>query len=203
MRKICLLKPGFIQRDNHRRILDASSSVTLIMSEKKKIIVDTGKPGEENLLVKALSSFGLRPYDIDILINTHSHLDHCGNNELFSQAEIKTLKEFDMIIPGVLVLETPGHSQDSISILISDSVRIDKHLPNKYNPRIIISGDALPTLGNFLQNVPPALRTDPILAMNSMHRIITEADLIIPGHDRPFSIREKKYFSSSIICLKD
>jgi len=41
-----LLKPGFIQRDESGNILDARSSVTIVIAESRKIIVDTGQKGE-------------------------------------------------------------------------------------------------------------------------------------------------------------
>jgi len=34
-----------------------------------------------------LGKIGVRPGDIDILVNSHLHFDHCGANQLFSQAE--------------------------------------------------------------------------------------------------------------------
>jgi glyoxylase-like metal-dependent hydrolase (beta-lactamase superfamily II) len=33
-----------------------------------------------------LRKHGLKPDDIDIVINTHLHFDHCGNNKLFKNA---------------------------------------------------------------------------------------------------------------------
>ncbi len=34
----------------------------------------------------ALFHLGLKPGDVDIVINTHLHWDHCSNNHLFPQA---------------------------------------------------------------------------------------------------------------------
>lgn len=38
--------------------------------------------------VKAIEGLGLTPEDIDIVINTHLHWDHCFNNDLFPNARI-------------------------------------------------------------------------------------------------------------------
>jgi len=73
----------------------------LIQTPKENILVDTGignlpekyrkfysverKP-EENLK-KQLAQHGLKPEDITKVVNTHLHLDHCGNNILFPSAE--------------------------------------------------------------------------------------------------------------------
>jgi glyoxylase-like metal-dependent hydrolase (beta-lactamase superfamily II) len=181
MPAVFLLKSGSIERDDYGRILDARSSVTMIINGRHKIIVDSGLMGEEEPLCKALAELGVKPEEIDCIVNTHSHSDHCGNNHLFSRAMVLAAKEGDVIAPGVWVLATPGHSMDSISVAI------------EMNEIIVISGDALPTFGNFLKKVPPALHVDRDLALASMQRIMALADFVVPGHDFPFSIRKKAY----------
>ena len=52
------------------------------------VVVDTGMPHEMHLLAEALEKRGLRPSDIQIVINTHFHVDHVLNNSLFPQSEI-------------------------------------------------------------------------------------------------------------------
>jgi len=186
MASVFLLKPGSIERDLCGRILDARSSVTLIVSGRQKIIVDSGLHGEEEEICGALAKLYVKPEEIDCIINTHSHSDHCGNNHIFSRAKTLAAKEGDIIEPGVWVLATPGHSMDSISVAVMSKVVI------------VIAGDALPTLGNLLKNVPPAVHVDRDLAMASMQRIITLADFVIPGHDFPFSVCKKAYISLPI-----
>jgi glyoxylase-like metal-dependent hydrolase (beta-lactamase superfamily II) len=44
------------------------------------------KPDEDP--IKAVESLGLKTSDIDILVNTHLHWDHCFNNHLFPNARI-------------------------------------------------------------------------------------------------------------------
>ena len=72
----------------------------LIRTEKETILVDTGigtlppkyrqhhevirKKGED--LRSSLKRVGLRPSDITLVVNTHLHFDHCGNNRLFPKA---------------------------------------------------------------------------------------------------------------------
>jgi glyoxylase-like metal-dependent hydrolase (beta-lactamase superfamily II) len=182
MPAVFLLKSGSIDWDKFGRILDARSSVTMIINGRHKIIVDSGLMGEEEPLCKALAELGVKPEEIDCIVNTHSHPDHCGNNHLFSKAKVLTAKGGDVIAPGVWVLATPGHSMDSISVVVEVQLKT-----------IVISGDALPTLGNFLKKVPPALHVDCDLAVASMQRILALADYVVPGHDFPFSIPRKAY----------
>lgn len=73
----------------------------LIISEGKRILVDTGmgdklSPKEreifslygERRLFKSLERLGFSPEDIDIVINTHLHSDHCGGNTISVDEEI-------------------------------------------------------------------------------------------------------------------
>ena len=185
MPRVILLKPGSIRRDESGRILDARSSVSLIISASSKIVVDTGQDGDEGLILNALAGLRVRPEEINMVVNTHSHPDHCGNNQLFSNAEILVPKEGEAIAPGVIAMETPGHTLDSVSVLVR-SAKV-----------VILAGDALPTFSNFLKNVPPALHVDRDLAVASMARVIRAADVVVPGHDRPFSVKGREYVSLS------
>jgi glyoxylase-like metal-dependent hydrolase (beta-lactamase superfamily II) len=187
--RIYLLKPGSILRDQGGNILDARSSVTLIESERGMIIVDSGQEGDGEEILKALADLGLEGSDIDIIVNTHSHPDHCANNRLFSQAMRIYPNDGELIAPGVRALATPGHSPDSISVVVDATIQQgDGMAPT--SRRVVIAGDALPTLGNIHKRVPPAVHYDRALAVASMNRIVEMADIVIPGHDRPFSLRE-------------
>ncbi len=181
MPKVHLLKSGLIRKDEHGRISDARSSVTLIVSGTRKIVVDTGLKGEELQILEALAGVGFQPEEIDTVVNTHSHTDHCGNNHLFSQAKILEPKNGETIAPGVWTMETFGHSLDSISVVV-EGCKI-----------VVMAGDALPTLGNFQKNVPPALHVDRVRALASMAKIVSLANVVVPGHDLPFSIRSRAY----------
>jgi len=189
MPAVFLVKPGSIERDEYGRILDARSSVTLIISGQHIIIVDSGLQGEEELIRRELAKLGIEPDEVKSIVNTHSHPDHCGNNYLFSRATILKGKDGDFIAPGVWIMATPGHCMESISVV----VEVDDAASQIET--IVISGDALPTFGNFLKKVPPALHVDRDLAIASMQRIIALSDIVVPGHDFPFSVRRREYLS--------
>jgi glyoxylase-like metal-dependent hydrolase (beta-lactamase superfamily II) len=163
--------------------------MTLIISGQHTIIVDSGLRGEEELILGELAKLCIEPEEVKSIVNTHSHPDHCGNNYLFSRAKILIAKEGDVIAPGVWVMATPGHSMDSISVVV------EKYDATSQIKTVVISGDALPTFGNFLKKVPPALHVDRNLAIASMQRIMTLSDIVVPGHDFPFSIRRREYLS--------
>lgn len=81
-----------VQADELNRIPMALNCL-LVVSQGKRILVDTGfgdklSPKErqvwsivgENRLVGDLRRLGFAPEEIDIVINTHLHSDHCGGN---------------------------------------------------------------------------------------------------------------------------
>jgi len=51
------------------------------------VIVDTGLNGEPDLL-RELARLGVNPEDVDLVVNTHVHPDHAGNNRLFTRAQV-------------------------------------------------------------------------------------------------------------------
>ena len=81
----------------------------LIRTDKENILVDTGigtlppkyekfheviRTKEEQLRL-SLKKAGLEPSDITLVVNTHLHFDHCGNNILFPNA--KFLEQIDEV----------------------------------------------------------------------------------------------------------
>ena len=97
-------------------------------------------------IVEALSEIGVRPRDVDIVINCHLHADHAGGNVHFGDArilvqptELAAAHDPDYSVaqdlaldrgryeehegeheplPGVRVIPTPGHSPGHQSVLL-------------------------------------------------------------------------------------
>ena len=70
----------------------------LLRSEGKTILIETGvggKPGdrdaaspaEDGTLLDSLAALDVRPEDIDVVVNTHLHADHCGWNTSVDESE--------------------------------------------------------------------------------------------------------------------
>ena len=129
----------------------------LIVTGSQPILVDTGvgsgnayidkhfRP-ERFVLTELLKTHDVEPQDVAMLINSHLHFDHCGDNALFPNAEIfvqaneleiahspaYTVTEwFDYdharihtvegtlnISEGVTLIHTPGHTPGHQSILV-------------------------------------------------------------------------------------
>ena len=201
---ISVLQNGTLLRAPNGAILDAHSSITLIRSQNKSIIVDTGFPGDEENILHGLDVNGLSPQDIQIVINTHGHMDHTAGNKLFTNARF-IMHPFEggrsVIPPGVEVqqveppftldehisfIHTPGHTRGCISVVI-------KGLASDFSSEsevVVCAGDALPIYGNYTQWVPPGIHYDRRVALDSMNRITEIADWVIPGHDKPFRVEK-------------
>ena len=53
---------------------------------ERKLPFEKPEQSEEQTIPAQLAKIGVKPEDIDIVINSHLHMDHCGANTLFSQA---------------------------------------------------------------------------------------------------------------------
>jgi glyoxylase-like metal-dependent hydrolase (beta-lactamase superfamily II) len=62
------------------------SSVTLLEDDGRHVVVDSGLIEDRENVVAALAAQRLRPEDIDTVVTTHLHYDHCGNHLLFPNA---------------------------------------------------------------------------------------------------------------------
>jgi N-acyl homoserine lactone hydrolase len=188
-----------------------------IKGEDRKILVDTGLEDfmpsseiEEQVgfpimqFEDALATVGWKPEEIDIVIHTHLHNDHCENDVLCSNAEVYVQQaEIDFfnnphpidhryypdvlegvnlkiidgdaeIIYGIKVLFTPGHTPGGQSVVVETS-----------EGKAIITGlccnaENFPRGGGV---IAPGVHLDVIQAYESMKRIKEAADIIIPIHD--------------------
>jgi N-acyl homoserine lactone hydrolase len=119
-------------------------------------LVDTGVGGPQHVLddwrvvnrsvADALGDIGMSPADITLVVNTHLHFDHCGQNAVFKHApfyiqrselerarrqEKVTAEWFDFagarfelmdgdaqVAEGVRVVATPGHTVGHQSVIV-------------------------------------------------------------------------------------
>jgi len=191
--------------------------VFYISGGDKNILVDTGleqfvvpdgaeeQCGFEILeFADALATLNLKPEDIDMIIHTHLHNDHCENDYLCTQAEVYVQKKeyefmqdphpvdhryypdvldeneiFEIegdatLLDGLDVIFTPGHSVGGQSVAV-----------NTAQGRAIITGFCcndknVPATGPA---IAPGVHIDLIEAYDSIQKIKEMADIIIPLHD--------------------
>ena len=189
--QVHVLKEGTIERTDDGTIVDASSSVTLVQAHHRNILVDTAMRRDAQEVLDALARHDVEPGSVDMVVNTHGHHDHTGCNCLFEVAEfiihrlegaargacgpVRRVEGGTELVPGVRVIETPGHTRGSISVVAETP-----------EGTWVMAGDALPTLDNYVAWLPPGIHFDPDVALASMRVIVEVADVVVPGHGAPF-----------------
>lgn len=153
-----------------------------------------------NTAVGQLALMGLAPADIDLLILTHSHIDHVGALPLFTcpvlltaaeRAEpsplyfgtarpiawpdvpYRTITTETQICHGLTAIPTPGHTQGHLSLLITE--------PRAY----LIAADAINRASEPAEGFPDA--ADPVTAAQSHARLMDllrdHSATLIWGHE--------------------
>ena len=188
MAEVKILVEGYFKWLSETK-LKASSTVTLIKDEGKNIIVDTGNIVVEQEIIDSLKKEGLKPKDIDIVVNTHSHSDHRDNNHLFKNATIyvqdNTIKgdiyEFFPIAKSILLaphtrlIQTPGHTIDDVSVLVKAKKGI-----------YAVVGD----LYFIKQEDKPEFTYDEVQLSENKRKVLALADYIVPGHGETFKVKK-------------
>jgi len=191
--EVRVLKAGSVLRDEGGTVVDASSSVALVLSGDARIVVDTALPRDAAAVLAALAREGLRPGDVDMVFNTHNHIDHTGGNDLFGRAEVvihalegeprrgrdrvRHLDGDSVLATGVRAFMTPGHTRGHMSVLVEAP-----------DGPWVVAGDALPTEDNLRKGVPPGLHYDREVAMRSLEAIAAAARWVVPGHGATFEV---------------
>jgi glyoxylase-like metal-dependent hydrolase (beta-lactamase superfamily II) len=184
--KLDVLTVGDLIREGNV-ITEAHSTSTLIRAGDVNIVVDTSSEERNASIRTSFRQIGVLPKDVSIVVLTHMHDDHCGNNDLFKKARFFVRKEEcpegkDLvpvsedieIAPGVRLIHTPGHTEGSMSVIV------------KAERIYAITGDAIPLEDNYRRMIPPGINYDAETAMKSIKSITSYADVIIPGHGFPF-----------------
>ena len=166
------------------------------------VLVDTGCGGPDEWLndwrvvnrsvADALAELDMTPADVGLVINTHLHFDHCGQNAVFSHAACHVQRtELDRakresrelydwfgfmdarwelldgdteILPGLSVMTTPGHTVGHQCVVVSSADGQD-----------LLVGDAAYTPRQFAgppdADLPPGQAADPVAWRGSLGRI--------------------------------
>jgi len=155
-----VLVPDHWEPESDRAV--AAVQTWVLRSGGRTVLVDTGighgreRPSNPLFhqrhgvgLPKRLEQAGVRVEDVDLVVNTHLHADHCGGNHLFagtpilvqrtelrdaSEREGYTLREWvhapgveytevdgeRELFPGIRLLAAPGHTRGS-QIVVADT----------------------------------------------------------------------------------
>lgn len=158
---------------------------------------------EEDAIVARLASLGVKPDDVAIVVNSHLHFDHAGNNGAFPRAtfvvqaehlahakgrpnfpgvywDIAELRYLPVsgrtrVASGVEVVPTPGHAPGHQSLVVD--------LPE--TGRVILTGDAAYTRQNVVRRQTTAMDEDEARESLGLIRSLAGGDLtrVFTSHD--------------------
>ncbi len=92
------------------RVPARGANTYLVEGEEGLLLVDTGLPGSENRIYRAIDKLGRKPGNVKVILITHRHLDHVGSAAALKRATGATLvaHQFEKpYIAGTLMASTP------------------------------------------------------------------------------------------------
>ena len=189
MNKIKVLIQGYAKQIESGWL--ASSTVVLVQSNDKNIIVDPGCNRKK--LIEELSNNNLKLTDIDFVLLTHNHTDHTLLVGIFENAKVLTTEEIyendnqaehNNKIPetDLEIIQTPGHSPEHCSLIV----------PTK-EETYIVAGDVFWWMDNEEQKIdikkpdeahPEEVNMEKLT--ESRKKLLDIGGYIIPGHGKIF-----------------
>lgn len=198
--RVTVLFPGHLSFDKYHPEWGqraANSTATLIQVAGRAIIVDPGMEAER--LAAALTAVRVSPEQVDTVVLTHTHGDHYKSVDLLPRARLlasgpevnawrargapdkellaRLVPTITAIAPGVRLLLTPGHTPGSATVLVSQAGQL-----------VAIVGDAVDSRDFFVRREPSHNAVDPAAEKRNFELFAAIADVIVPGHGRPFRI---------------
>lgn len=96
--------------DGVYRVPARAANTYLVKAKRGLVLVDTGLPGSENRILKAIAGIGATPADVKLVLLTHRHLDHIGSAAAIKHVTSAKLASHAFEKPyvaGTLVISTP------------------------------------------------------------------------------------------------
>jgi N-acyl homoserine lactone hydrolase len=172
-----------------------------------QVMVPIGQP-EENV-IHQLAAVGLQPDDIDVVINSHLHSDHCGCNEYFKRAtlmchadELAAASGAEAQQRGYLPVDwtppTPFETVEGTSDLFGDGRIVMLPLPGHSagmmaalvaldrDGDFVLASDAAPLRVSLEQEIPQRFNWDVDATLRSyaeIRRMQNGGATVIFGHD--------------------
>ena len=149
--------PAYLLQTDGRTILFDTGMPDFCYTGDPRALAHEGEPdppwaipygGAADTIAGQLATLGLRPADVDLVVNSHLHLDHCGGNRHFAHCPLllqaaeleaarapvfpyqdftgwnepslryQTIQGNHTLAPGVELLATPGHSPGHQALLL-------------------------------------------------------------------------------------
>jgi glyoxylase-like metal-dependent hydrolase (beta-lactamase superfamily II) len=195
-------------------------AVDLVTTSDTRILFDTGHVGRRRPLLRALSAAGLTAADIDVVVLSHAHWDHVQNADLFPRATllvhadepayaespgdddlatpswtgtllrhlgVRTVGDRHPVAAGVHTLHLPGHTAGSMGLTVETPDGIH-----------VLTGDAVASAAALRRGRCSVVHHDAEQATASVALVAALADVVRPGHDRPFAVHAGRYLEPDV-----
>ena len=190
-----MLVPGFVG-PLHDGGYPTGGTVTLVKGNPI-VIVDTGDVSQRQQILDGLATHRVAAADVAWVVNTHGHLDHIGNNNLFPAAtfvldgDIARSGEYrthdfargPLLIAGgpganaLTILRTPGHTNHDLSVIVATPIGT-----------VAVVGDLFEHAGDDADGSWQRWSQDERLQLESRARVRAMAEYIVPGHGNIFRV---------------
>ena len=161
-------------------------------------------------LVEGLAQHGVRPDDVELVVLSHLHFDHVGNNELFPNARFVVQRDElpqALAPPKFCMFYYPEYSYKMSAVLdrlevVDGDVQIDSHVRllkiGGHTPGcqatlvdtaagvVCLTSDAMYNYRNIELDWPVGSFWDLPQLLRGMARMRQEADILVPQHDWQF-----------------
>lgn len=84
--KVIVISEGY-SKDATATSMRANCSCVLVKDGAVNVVVDTMTAWDSQTILEGLKKETVLPADVQFVVNTHGHSDHCGNNNLFLAAK--------------------------------------------------------------------------------------------------------------------
>jgi glyoxylase-like metal-dependent hydrolase (beta-lactamase superfamily II) len=181
--QVDILVEGFVRRTADD--LHVAGTVSLIRDGDAVVIVDPGLVPSPAAILDPLHALGVAPQDVTDVVFSHHHPDHTVSAALFPDVHIHDVMatyhgdrwigrpaEGFQVAPGIILMETPGHTREDITTLAetADGLVAFTHLWWDQD------GPA---------DDPYTFDRDVLRAQRE--RVLAVAARIVPGHGAPFA----------------
>ncbi|CAA9289587.1 MAG: hypothetical protein AVDCRST_MAG77-4584 [uncultured Chloroflexi bacterium] len=198
--RVAVLAAGYLSYDKYHPEWgqrSANSTATLIQVAGRTIVVDPGM--DDAVLLAGLHAAAVAPEAVDTVFITHTHGDHYRSAHLLPNARLlcsgpeqnawrargapdkellgRMVPTLTGIAPGVRMVLTPGHTPGSATLLVAQAGQL-----------IAVVGDAVDSLDFFMRREPSHNAADPAAERRNFQLFASIADVIVPGHGRPFRL---------------
>ncbi len=140
MAELHILCEGYVREGDELRV---GSTVGFVRDGDALVVIDPGMVTSVAAIVGPLAALGVEPVEVTDVVLSHHHPDHTVNIALFPNANIHDVQatyrddlwinrpaEGFRVSPGVSLIETPGHTPQDITTLVTtdDGVVAFTHL---------------------------------------------------------------------------